>query len=676
MTQARLARINQAVVLERLGAFREALALYDEVLGGSDEMPDGRRATLLMNRGVVYRNLGDPVRARDAFLAAESVDRRVGDITGLSNVQLNLGLVLHLNLEDPEGAERHYREALRLSETTGDRAEEIQDLYYLGRLLTDRGQLDEAAAVFSTCLTAADASGSSEGRWAARAGLGRIEFVRGDLQPALGHLVGAIEEIERVRGSLPGHELRAGYFGDKRAVYALAIEVLASLDAREPDGGHASRALGFAHRAKARVLIDELGPVAGPVEPPSVEAIAKRVNDELLLEFFVAERLFSWIMHRGRVELRVIEASDSVLGGVTAVHGALAGGNAPDPGILEDLAVALLGTLGESRGPERLRIAPDGRLHYLPFELLPVGGGRRLVEIYTVSYLPSGAALVGLDRPGAERRNTFVGFGDPVLPSVGSGDPTPTSLLMTRFGLGPLPVAAEELAAAGRRLSGASEIRTGAAATTEAFAALVAGGARVVHLASHTVLDERPGRGAAILLSPGDGSDGLMQPQEIARLDYPVDLTVLAACRTALGEPEETNALTMLTGAFLAAGSDAVIATLWDVGDAATGAFMEQFYFRLGRGDTPAVALREAKRRMLADSRWSNPALWSAYVLVGETGPVLDSRRPRWLLGAGVLAAALVLWVLWLAYGLIRKREVSDRPMTTPSASDASTRQR
>ncbi len=100
---------------------------------------------------------------------------------------------------------------------------------------------------------------------------------------------------------------------------------------------------------------------------------------------------------------------------------------------------------------------------------------------------------------------------------------------------------------------------------------------------------------------------------------------------------------------------------------------MEQFYFRLGRGDTPAVALREVKRRMIADQRWSDPALWSAYVLVGETGPVVDSRRPRWLLGVGVLAAGLVLW---LAYGLIRKREVSDRPMTTPSASDASTRQR
>jgi len=664
------------VVLERLGAFREALTLYDEVLETSDEMPDAQRATLLLNRGVVYRNLGDPHRARDAFLEAESTYRRVGDVTALSNVQLNLGLVLHLNLEDPEGAESHYREALQLAETTGDRAEEIQDLYYLGRLLTDRRQLDEAEILFERCLSAAETSGSSEGRWAALAGLGRIEFVRGDLRSSLGHLEGAIVEIERVRGSLPGHELRSGYFGDKRAVYALTIELLASLDAREPGTGHASRALGFAHRAKARALLDELGPAAEPLALPTVDEIAARVADELLLEFFVTEaHLFSWTLHRGQIELRAIDAPASILARVGAVHETLAAGNPPDPGVLEELATTLLDpSVRESRGSKRLRIAPDGRLHYLPFELLPMTDGRRLVETYTVSYLPSGAALAAPGRPKDPRRYTFVGFGDPVLPADDNADhPSPANLLVTRFALGPLPAAAQELAAASRRLPGASEIRTGATATAEAFAALVAGGAQVVHLASHTLLDERPGRGAAILLSPGDATDGLMLPQEIANLDYPVDLTVLAACRTALGEPENGDALTMLTGAFLAAGSDAVIATLWDVGDAATGVFMEQFYFRLGLGDTPAVALREVKRRMLADPRWSDPTLWSAYVLVGETGPIVDSGLPRWLLGAGIPATGLAIWFL---YGLIRKRVTSDRPTTRPSASNASTRQR
>jgi tetratricopeptide (TPR) repeat protein len=669
--QARLAKVNQAVVLERLGAFREALTLYDQVLESSDEMPAARRATLLLNRGVAYRNLGDPHRARDAFLAAEETYRRVGELHGLSNVKLNLGLVHHLNLEDAGGAERHYREALRLSEMSGDRADEIQDLYYLGRLLTDLDQLAEAEALFARCLAASEESDSSEGRWAALAGLGRVEFARGERELALEHLEGAIDEIERVRGSLTGSELRSGYFGDKRAVYALTIELLAELDGKEPGAGHVVRALGLAHRAKARALLDRLGPAADRLEPPPPEEVVALIGGELLLEYFVAEsRLFVWIVHRGRVELRAIDGPESILDDVARVHAALAGGEPPDAATLSELSASLLGGLPGSARPERIRIAPDGRLHYMPFELLPLDEGR-LIERFTVSYLPSGAALAGFGRGPELPARSFVGFGDPVLPAE-TDAPTPTSLLVARFGLGPLPAAAGELAVAGRRLRGEPEIRTGAEATREAFAASVAPGARVVHLASHTVFDERPGRGAALLLSATDGSDGLMGPREIAELDYPVDLTVLAACRTALGAPDGGSALTMLTGAFLAAGSQAVIATLWDVGDVATGVFMEQFYYRLGKGDSPAVALREVKRRMLADDRWDDPSLWSAYVLIGETGSVVEPHGPWRLLG--VLAAALLLG--GLVYGLMRKREGSDRPVKRSSASNASTDQR
>ena len=44
----------------------------------------------------------------------------------------------------------------------------------------------------------------------------------------------------------------------------------------------------------------------------------------------------------------------------------------------------------------------------------------------------------------------------------------------------------------------------------------MARGARVVHLATHTVIDERPGRGAAILLTASGDDDGLLSPEEIA----------------------------------------------------------------------------------------------------------------------------------------------------------------
>jgi CHAT domain-containing protein len=161
----------------------------------------------------------------------------------------------------------------------------------------------------------------------------------------------------------------------------------------------------------------------------------------------------------------------------------------------------------------------------------------------------------------------------------------------------------------------------------------------VVHLATHTVIDERLGHAAAVLLSASAGDDGLLSPPEIAALDDRSDLTVLAACSTALGSGEEGQAFASLTGSFLAAGSRAVVATLWDVGDAETAVFMEQFYFELGRGRAPSEALRAVKRRLRADPRWNRPSLWAGYVLIGDAPPVV----PRWRTRAAWTAAGVTL---------------------------------
>jgi tetratricopeptide (TPR) repeat protein len=69
--QRTVERINRGVVLEKLGAYREALAIYRGLLaggegggaGGGGRLDPGRRAVLETDTGVIYPNLGDPVRA-------------------------------------------------------------------------------------------------------------------------------------------------------------------------------------------------------------------------------------------------------------------------------------------------------------------------------------------------------------------------------------------------------------------------------------------------------------------------------------------------------------------------------------------------------------------------------------------------------------------------------------
>jgi tetratricopeptide (TPR) repeat protein len=641
--QREIARINQGVVLEKVGAYREALDLYKGLLAGSDALDPRRRAALLVNAGVMYRNLGDPVSAVEAFREAVATYRAQGDTAGLSNASLNLGLALHLNLARPGEAEEAYREALRLAEESGDRTEEISDLFYLGRLLLDQGRLGEAEAAFRRCLAASSESKSAEGRWSAREGLGRIAAARGDLTGALTHLTQALSEIERVREGLQRSAWRSGYFGDKRAVYAATVDVLWRLERRQPGRGFDGRALGIVQRAKARDLLDALGTERSPAAPLTADEIVARAGDDVLLEYFLGEdRLYRWTIRRSGLQMVELGPAGPVVDAVVRVHRDLAKGAEPDATAVSRLSRVLLG--GASPLPEdggRLRIAPDGLLHYLPFEILK----SPLVERVAVSYLPS-ASMMGMKREPQASRLRLAGFGAPRSPASSGFREIP------RIDPVPLPAARRELAAIGDFLGGKSEVFLGERATEKAFREAYARGARVVHFATHTVVDEGPGGGAAILLSPEGGDDGLLRPREIAGLAGRSDLAVLAACRTALGSGEDGRALVSLTGSFLAAGSPAVIATLWDVGDAATAAFMEQLYAQLGRGLPPDEALRQAKLRLRADPRWNRPALWAGYVLVGDAPPVAPSRT-RWALGAAALA---LLGLGGAALGITRSR--------------------
>lgn len=650
--QVRIARANQGVVLEKLGAYREALDLYRGLAAEADPDDPGTAASVAVNLGVMYRNLGDPVEAVAAFEKGAAVYERLGDTAGLSNARLNLALALHLNLRRLAEAEAVYRQALALAREGGDRAEEIQDLYYLGLLELDLGRDGEAADDFRQCLELAAASGSAEGRWSGLYGLGRVAEARGDAGAALAGYRQAIDEIEQVRSTLGDAAWRSGYFGDKRPVYAAAVSVLAALHRDEPQAGHGEAALAVVERAKARELLDSLGTPRATPTPLDAESLRGLIGPgELLLEYFQGDdRLCLWIVGSDGVRLVDLGPAAPILERVADVHAALAAGREPADESVAELSRSLLGSVPLD-GVRRLLVAPDGKLFYLPFEIL----AGSLVDRVAVSYLPSGSTLALLGARRAESAGAALrvaGFADPELPMDPARPRSPASLLVARFAFDRLPASALELAAVGHILGGEQELRTGRDATEDAFRQAAARGARVMHLATHTVVDERPGQGAVVVLAAGEGHDGLLYPQEIAGLECHAELTVLSSCRSALGAIEDGRALASLTGAFLAAGSSAVVATLWDVEDTASAVFMEQFYHQLSRGFTVAEALRRAKLRLRADPRWNRSSLWAAYALVGDGSAVVAGRGipvRAWALGAFVaLIGGWMVWRTWL----------------------------
>jgi CHAT domain-containing protein len=95
--------------------------------------------------------------------------------------------------------------------------------------------------------------------------------------------------------------------------------------------------------------------------------------------------------------------------------------------------------------------------------------------------------------------------------------------------------------------------------------------------------------------------DGILTALEVAELDLSeLELAVLSACETGLGEVAGGEGLIGLQRAFHVAGAHAVIASLWKIDDQATRALMGRFYKNLwGQGLAPMVALREAQLSIL-----------------------------------------------------------------------------
>lgn len=114
-----------------------------------------------------------------------------------------------------------------------------------------------------------------------------------------------------------------------------------------------------------------------------------------------------------------------------------------------------------------------------------------------------------------------------------------------------------------------------------------------LHVATHA--DFRPGGPARSVLHTGNGP---MSMAEFARLrqqraGVPLDLVVLSACRTLLGDKESELGF---AGLALQAGARSAVGTLWYVDDVVTSAFFVQFYRYLEQGVPKAAALQKTRQ--------------------------------------------------------------------------------
>lgn len=467
---------------------------------------------------------------------------------------------------------------------------------------------------------------------------------------------GLLDALGEARVSLeanvPG-ELRDELLAARRAV-DLAIAAVSAAGGpgrgrREAEANLDQASLRY-EQVAARVARRRVsGPAAADVEPRSLAEVQRQVLDDqsVLLEYALGdERSYVWAVTRTAVRVFRLPSRAAIDEMSRAVHATMQRSHRPGRGgearaAAARLSAAVLAPLGATLDRPRVLIVPDGALHAVPFAALPgPGDDTPLVARHELVVLPSASVIPAL-RSAASTRGSADGllavFADPVF-SPADERLAGAGRLRRRQDTAAEAEAAGAASELARLVHARRETDRVAAIARPRGEVLVAtdfeasrtrvldsglARYRILHFATHALVDsERPSLTSIVLarVKPdGQPTNGDLRLQDIYDLRLGAELVVLSACRTALGQQVRGEGVVGLTRGFMHAGVPAVVASLWDVGDAQTAELMSRFYERLLRdGLPPAAALRAAQRSMLADPRWSAPAYWASFLLHGE----------------------------------------------------------
>ena len=175
----------------------------------------------------------------------------------------------------------------------------------------------------------------------------------------------------------------------------------------------------------------------------------------------------------------------------------------------------------------------------------------------------------------------------------------------------PMPNVKKEIAAVEECFPPANRVAfTGARAVPGEYAKARPANFTYIHFATHATANRESPLNSAIVLSH-QGDSYKLYARDVAGVPLGADLVTLSACRSAGANAYSGEGLMGFAWAFLQAGAQNVIATLWDEDDAVSGDLMRVLYREIASGQTPARALRASKLALMRSGGRSRlPYYW------------------------------------------------------------------
>lgn len=552
--------LTSAVTASLHGMEHVALLFLDEaVLNAEHAVPVYTRAETLLQRAKAYARLSRRSDAEADLRAAEAQWAMVEDPAVRRRVRTSLvtaATQLHHETE-PELAVREAHEAIADATSRGDLLRSAELHLYLGRALARLSQ-----------------------PLAARAAINQ-----------------GIADFRKTQRSLsPSDPIRLSAFEPVWELFDEAYGMLAGA----PDFDRAA-AFETYESSRAQTLLE-----LREEHHRSLAAIRSELNEResLVLLHQQPSALLAWIIEHD-TDRRVTIALDTArLRQLTGAYvDRLAAGVSADA-LSREIYSMVLAPIVEGLDSERsLAIVADRPLDRIPWAaLIDPATGQPALTRWSITVAPSASLAVAARRTDAA-----------------SGDQSRALLVSAVAGGDGLPVlaGARDEVRQIAQVYAQSELLEGSRATAGNVLDRLKG-SRIVHLSAHAQGNAAYPLLSRLLLSPEAGDvDGLTVREllEAPRIT-PGTLVVLAACSTLGGVSVKGEGAIGLAWGFLAAGASTVLATLWDVNDAAVAPIFVDFHERLSAGARPADALRGAQ--LAAFERGDNGQSWAALQLVGH----------------------------------------------------------